>query len=1346
MKKLIIYGFSLLISFYTQAQVEDLHFTRVSPPGGLNFQHIHNITQDKEGNIWMGSNQGVYRYNSSGFIRYHHNPTDMGSLRSDIVNQLLVDKHNKIWVANNSGLDIFDNANQKFIHFNYASNGVKTVNRPIYSIGIDGQNNIWIADSRGLGCIDTVKHEVSYIDAEAFDTIPYLIYFDKENKGWVGTNSGSIYQFNSNNKKTDKIIDGPGSNPRVIYVENDSIYVGYQSHGARLYNTDGQLMRHFEYNQEPKWDIKNVSVRSILRDNVGNLWIASYSGLFVERDGELHRINSENQDAIPNKSFYSVFQDRSGGLWFGTWSGGLIYYNVAANNFMHFSHTQTSGSLSDNIISSFVELDDGSMYIGTEVGGLNKYWPQTEKCEKIRLGNTDEIINIKALSIDKDGTVWVGTYRHKLWYQKKGSDTFVQMNPKNHPSFPSQIEHVYAIAPCKQGIWIGTFGNGVYFYDFKKNSFTSFNNMNISEEVQLTRFVRTLHVDSEDGLWVGSNSGVSRFYPDEASQVWNETFHDPLGHVYYIHQMDNNEVWVGAKATGIHRYKYKEKSIANLGTDSLFLGKDVYGFVADQDKNVWITTNTGLYFYDTLNHNLRQFNEIDGIQGNQFNPQSIFKDDKNKLYFGGTNGFTVVDPNKLKTNLRPPKVILNWLSVNNKHKLYPEFNTAKDSYNPLKFGYNKTSFRVTFAADNYLLAGKNRYKYRLVGIYDEWIDNETDNQAVFTSIPSGDYIFEVKAANNDGIWNQNPTTLPVSIKLPWWRTTLAYLIYLAIFAAIWRTIYNARRDRMALRKSLLVLKIKQEQEEQLHEAKLKFFTNVSHEMRTPLTLISGPLNSVISKETLSQSALQKLKLIQQNTTRLLTLMNQVLDFRKLEKGSNKILLSQIDLRELLQQCIGFFAEEANEKGIRYTLTQPLDFTVQGDREKLDKIFINLLSNAFKSVKQNGFIDVKVENKSVLGDLSYQHHIKMGQLPEEEYVQISIIDSGLGFDEKMQDTMFKRFEKGYGNEIGTGIGLSICKDYVLLHHGQITASGTPGKGACFTVTLPLSQNEQWIPQQPPSPLHDDCKEVKSLEESKPLVHRNEEGVPYRILVVEDNDEMRRFLIDILSTYYFVDEAPDGAQAIAQLNNEAYDLVLSDVMMPEIDGFDLCNKIKSTIELSHIPVVLLTALSSDANEIKGLTTGADDYITKPFSENLLISRLSNLLKQREDLKLAFQNSFIHDQNVQSQGKLENYFLDKVSDIIKANVSNVDFSVETMSSEVGMSRGHLHRKLKQLTNYSPNEYIRLIRLRDAAKLLKEGNYNVEEIVFMVGFNSPSYFTKCFKEQYDKTPKQYMQDHIPR
>ncbi len=1339
MKKLIVCYLYILISFCTQAQVEDIHFTRVSPPGGLNFQHIHNITQDKEGNIWMGSNQGLYRYNSSGFIRYHHNPTDEGSLCNDIVNQLLVDKHNRLWVASASGLDIFNNTQQNFIHFNYSFGGHEIANRPIYSIGVDGHDNLWIADSRGLGKMNTLEHEVTYVDSEVFDTVPYLIYFDKENKGWIGTNSGSIYQFDPSAKKARKVIEGPGSNPRVIHVENDKIYVGYQSHGVRLYSEDGQLMRHFEYTREPKWNIKDVSVRSILRDNNQNLWIATYSGLFIEKNGELHRINSENHEVIPNKSFYSAYQDKDGGLWFGTWSGGLIYYNPAANNFNHFKHTPISSSLSDNIISSFVELNDGSMYIGTEVGGLNRYWPSTGNFEVIKLDDTQDVINIKALSMDKNGTVWVGTYRHKLWYKKKGSDVFTQMNEKNHPGFPSQIEHVYAMAPCSKGIWIGTFGNGVFFYDFASDSFTSFDNMNVSEEIQNTRFVRTLYVDSVDCLWVGSNSGVSRFCPGKVAQTWHETFHDPLGNVYYINQMDKNTVWVGAKATGIHRYNFNTNSIVHLGTDSLFLGKDVYGFVADQDNNDWISTNTGLYFYDTPNNILRQFNEIDGIQGNQFNPQAIFKDHKNKLYFGGTNGFTVVDPGNLKTNLRRPKVILNWLSVNNKQKLYPEFNVLKNNYEPLKFGYNKTSFRVNFAADNYLLPGKNRYKYRLVGIYDEWIDNETDNQAVFTSIPSGNYVFEVIAANNDGIWNQTPTALPISIELPWWRTTIAYLLYLVVLAAISRAIFAARRDRLALKKSLLVLKIKQEQEDQLHEAKLKFFTNISHEMRTPLTLISGPLNSVINKEQLSDNAFKKLKLIQQNTNRLLTLMNQVLDFRKLEKGTLKLNLSPINLRKLLEQCFGFFAEEANEKNIQYSLSQDKDIVVEADREKLDKIFINLLSNAFKNVKQGDSIDIKVSIGSAVETLNYLHQVKLGNLPQDEYVQISIIDSGAGFDQRMKSNLFKRFEKGYGNEIGTGIGLSICKDYVLAHHGQITASSTSGEGACFTVVMPLKQN-QAISTEQPTLQHDEIMGAESMETTQPLVHKNEVGEPYRILVVEDNDEMRSFLKDILSPYYFVDESPDGAQAINQLHNNDYDLVLSDVMMPEIDGLDLCNKIKSSIELSHIPVVLLTALSSDANEIKGLSTGADDYITKPFSENLLISRLSNLLKQREDLKLAFQKTFLNDNTLQPQRNMENYFLDKVSDIINENVANANFSVESLSSEVGMSRGHLHRKLKQLTNYSPNEYIRVVRLKNAAELLKSGNYNVEEIVFMVGFNSPSYFTKCFKEIYGQTPKQFM------
>lgn len=1342
MKRLLWLYFYLFLFINTGAQKQDFNFTRVSPPGGLNFQHIHSLTQDAEGNIWMGSNQGIYKYNPIGFQRFNHDPNNPKSLRNDIVNQLLIDQNNKLWVATNSGIDLFNKRDQSFIHFNYANEDREIQNHSVQSFAFDKDQRFWIIDDMGLGCLDTLTRKIKYVSANHLKSRPHLIYFDKTGLGWVGTFEGSVYKFNPQKKTLVKIIEGPGSYPHTIFIENDKIYVGYQSHGASVFSNTGELIKKFEYKKEKKWDLKNTSVRTIIRDNNQNLWIGAYSGLFMEEDGDLIRINSKYHHTVLNKSIYSIFKDRSGKLWFGAWSGGLFYLNEHGNDFKNYHYSKTKQSISDNTISSFIELNDGSLLVGTEVGGLNKFDPVKETFESIEINEELKPVNIKTLARDKNNTIWVGTFREKLWYKKIGENKFTQIRTSNFPGFPETVEHVYAVEPCAKGVWIGTFGNGVFFYNYSTETISALADMTESKNLDHLQHVRSLYYDSNDNLWIGSNFGISRVKLNSEYKGIVD-FSSQLGTVYFINEINTGEIYVGTKAIGIRAFRTTKDSVVLLDSVSLFSGKDVYGFIQDQDKNLWVTTNSGIYLYDKRNNSIRMFNEVDGIQGNQFNPQAIFQNSQGNLFFGGTNGFTVVNPRNVKINPRPPKSMITKIIVNNKREIFPLYNPAISSYEPLEFSPNENSFNLEFSCDNYLLPQKNHYKYRLAGMYEEWISNETNNNAVFTNIPPGEYIFEVKAANNDGIWSDHTATISIKIPPPWWKSSPAFAIYLAIFIAISWLIYKARKERINLKKAILIERIKHEHEEHLHESKLRFFTNISHEIRTPLTLIAGSLSSVFEDyENLTSRTADKLKVIQRNTDRLLALINQLLDFRKLENGAKSLMLTQFYFGQFIQNCFNYFVEEAKEKNVLYQMKLEKDFLIEADEEKLDKVFVNLLSNSFKYTPKSGKISVIIDEGAYFPGAKYGDPLKLGELLSKDLLQISIIDTGTGISSKHISDIFERFEKGAGQEWGSGLGLSICKEFILLHQGEILISSKPGSGTCISVRLPLKQSIKKVPNN--TQLTNSAANSSDFfsDPIKPVISAKNDGTKYKILIVDDNEEMLQFLSSILTPHYQIKICSDGKQALSLIQEHNYDLVLSDVMMPETNGFELCSKIKSEEETSHIPVVLLTALSSENSHLNGLSKGADDYITKPFKNNLLISRIGNLLKQREDLKNSFEYRFLNNNKemIFREKTPENFFLKKVTDIIEENLTNSEFGVESLSKEIGMSRGNLHRKMKQLTNRGPNEYIRMIKLKKAADLLKSGEYNVEEIVFKLGFNSSSYFIKCFKSVYNETPKQFM------
>ncbi len=1324
------------------AQIPELTFRQLSPSGGLSFQSIHSITQDHDGCIWLGSNQGIFRYDSRNFTRFCNNPNNPNSLITDAITQLIVDNQNNLWIGTFNGLELFNRETQDFIHFEYKHNSEPVKWPFIYSMGIDEEGNLWIIDYNGLGVIDKEARTIKYVQSKYPKFRPRIIYFDRLQRGWIGTANGSIYRIHHGDHKITKVIDGPGSIPRTIWAEGDKIWVGYTHHGARLYNMQGNLLRHYCYDKNKTWDFRNGNVRSIIKDAKGDLLIGAYQGLFIEKDNEIYRIDPELNPEIVHNSIYSVFRDNRDNIWFGTWSGGLFYMNNSDNKFYTYRHSENPSSLSNNFVSSFAQLTNGQIFIGTETGGLNEFNPTSATFKKVNLAdNKKKVFNIKSLCTDKQGGLWVGTHKNHLWYKPSGSENFTHFNGQEGKGYPASAQSVYALCPSDSGVWIGCLEQGVYFYHFARDHIYSINQL-FSAKNRKIEGIRSLLLDSHNGLWVGSVYWLSRlnlitgkmhhFTGKKPGKILNSNT------IYHLNEVTDNEIWIGTKAGGINIYHFDTDSISYFNPEQQLTGKDVYGILKDSGDRIWITTNAGLFLYNPINKSLRQFNMVDGIQGNQFNPQSIFMDSDKNLYFGGTNGFTQIKKGRIRLNKRAPDIILNKVVVNNKREIYSFPHSENTNFNSLNLKPSETSFKIEFVADNFLLSEKNRFKYRLLGIYDEWIDNGNLGSAVFTNIPYGEYIFEVKAANNDGIWNDEPARLHIIISTPWWRTNLAYLCYFLVSALMLFLIYKVISERQQLKKNVLFEKFRRTQEENLHEMKLKFFTNISHEFRTPLTLITGPLKNILKAGNLNPVQIKNLDVIQRNSNRLLGLINQIMDLRKIEKGKAKLNIERFDLVPFIRERYLSFTEEARIKQIdlKYITTNKIN--IEADSDKVDKIIFNLLSNAFKNTGNNGEIIIEITKGGRNSGRSFTNRLKFGDIGEIDFVEFSVADSGKGIASEDLVKIFNRFEQGKPNEFGSGIGLSLCKDFTLLHHGEIMAASTPKKGSCFTVRLPLKQAAHQIFQSKQYSTNALSPELP--QQSKKDIHVHTNNKVNHILIVEDNNDLREYIKDVLSPFYSTTEAIDGAEALEYLLDSNVDIVVSDVMMPKMDGFELCAKIKSRIETSHIPVILLTSLSSIDNKIAGLEKGADAYIPKPFDEELLITQINNLLKQRELLRQTFRDQIIKNQPFDGNTP-GNYFLDKTRETIEKHFSNPDFTVEMLASEIGLCRVHLHRKLKQMTNYSATEFIRMIRLKKASEMLKYDQFSVDEIAYQVGFNSHSYFSKSFKRHYKMTPKEYKQ-----
>ncbi len=1343
MKKIVfIFFVHFVISIGLFAQSPDYKFRRVSPSGGVTFKAVHQITQDGYGYMWFATtDQGIIRYDSKELQQFRHNTEDSTSLISNDVSRLLIDNNNKLWVATQDGLDVFIRSKNIFKHFKYRTEDGQPTENFIHYISKDQNGNIWIVDETGVGKLDTIKHILHRLKIDSSLESPGIVYFDAFQRGWVGTFNGSIYSIDLKSHSLSKFIDSPGSRVNTIYADKNELYIGYLEHGAKKYNLKGDLIKQYQYGQDSKYSLQNEKIRSIIKGTDGRLWIGAYRGLFVESEGNLFKISSDIYPEIPHNSTYSIYEDHNNNLWFGTWSGGIFYMNPSDNNFIHYKHDNTLTSISNNMVSSFAEMTDGRIAVGTESGGLNMFNPDDGKFEKISINKYGENnFNIKSLCIDNKGGLWVGTFNKQLWYKPSDQDYYTHFPQGLEDGKHISSRSVYSLCPCDSGVWIGGSRNSVDFYDFKTKKISHLKSKYFNS-ISPDNYIRSLYVDSYNNLWIGNQDGILKINRRTGNQVYFSTL-EPANRrlssstIYYIYEVGEN-IWLGTKSGGINIIHNQSDSVSWFDANGLLTGRDVYGFVEDQEKRIWITSNEGIVLYNPNINTYRRFTVQDGIQGNIFNPKAIFKDSKNRMYFGGTNGLTLVNPKKIKLNSRIPNIILNNIIINNKEEISLLSDNGVNIAKNLKLRPFENSIRFEFTADNYLLPGKNQFKYRLLNIYDEWIDAGNDGIATFTNLPSGEYIFEIKACNNDGIWNNLPTRIFIHIATPWYRTIIAYIIYYLIFMVIVFLVTHEIRNRQQLKKSVIIEKIQREHEEQLHEMKLKFFTNISHEFRTPLTLISGPVKKLLGSVNIDNDEKSMLNIIERNSARLLNLINQIMDLRKIEKGQDKLFISSIDLIGFTRQLFSNFTEEASRRNINFIFHHDKkQLFFEGDKEKLDKIIFNLLSNAFKYTPDKGNIEVRISDPSDTRPM-FSNQLKFGELSSHDFYEISVRDSGQGIDSEDLLQVFNRFGQGKSKiKTGTGIGLSLVKEYTLLHQGEVIAQSSPGKGTRINICLPRKQTAQRL-------LSETVQEVKKPALSNTVIEPKIVDANIlkgaKIMVVEDNSDLRLYITEVLKPYYQIVTAPNGVEALKLLKSFPVNLIVSDVMMPEMDGIELCSILKSQLETSHIPVILLTALSSTENRVTGLQQGADAYISKPFEDVLLITMVNNLLTQRKLLKENYKDSLIEGQATDI-GSLDNYFLDNITKKIHANLDDELFSVEDLANELGIHRSQLHRKLKQLTNFSTSEYIRVIRLKNASELLKSDEYTIDEIASMSGFNSHSYFTKCFKKFYGVSPKQYM------
>lgn len=1317
---------------------EDIYFSHIGMEDGLSHSTIFAINQDKEGNLWFATYDGVNKYDGYNFTVYRHEYTNPNSIASDITRCIAIDDSDQIWVGTREGLSFYNRRKNSFSNYYYKKNGI---NVPINSIAPIKENWLMLGTAEGILLFDIKK--------ECFlnDTLPSLhllkptVLVRQGEYIYIGAEDG-VYTYTLSGGKLERLVSMPaGIRIHAILCQMFSrIWMATEGDGLFMYDAKTKELKNYRYESEQS-GLNSNYVRSLELDTENRLWVGTYSGLniYKEATDNFSSIKSSEiqEGSLSQNSVRSIFKDSQGGMWLGTYWGGLNYYHPLCNRFQRIKHVPFLNSLSNNVVSCIVEDSEHNLWIGTSDGGLN-FYDSTSKLYKnylFKSGSLDvPFKDIKTVYVDEEhDKVYVGAHAGGMMALQRKSGRVEYFNRQNS-NLPSN--NIYSIISDENGgLWVASLEHLLHF-DIDKRNFTIVDKDQNGRKLQ--QYNRLLFRDSRRRIWVGGEMGVSVYNQIGTDFLANTDFHiDPIlqqAFVNCFYESTSGYIWIGTRS-GLFAMKEGSKELLQYTTTDGLPSNVIYGIMEDAYARLWISTNQGLSCLNPENGKFRNFTILDGLQGNQFNAGSYCRQDNGYMLFGGVNGITLFRPETLIDNPYTPKPVINKLFVYNKEVLPNDetgiLSETVEYADHITLSSSQNSFAISFVVSNYIAGKHNTFAYKLEGYNDEWYRQNDTSPVSYSNLPAGDYTFYIKAANNDGKWNEEPTVLHIRV-LPvwyctWWALSLFALSFMLVVFGIVRYFWL----RKSMQAEILMERLDKEKQEEISQMKIRFYVNISHELRTPLTLIISPLQELLSSVT-GHWEREKLLYIQRNARRLLHLVNQLMDYRRAELGIFELRPSYANAYKRVLNSFLNYESLAKKKDIDYNFYSELqDEDVLFDGTYLDLIINNLLSNAFKYTEEGERIYVKLYR-------------------EDKNVVLQVADTGVGIPKDKQRKIFERFYQVENVHEGSGIGLSLVQRLVELHHGQITLVSEVGKGSTFSIYIPqdksvytaeeLAESKGEMEEQRVYSTNAHEVYIDDVETEVAEAGEQEAGSRHgTILIVEDNEELRRYLFNGLSAQFNLIEAENGQKALEVLKENDVDLILSDVMMPVMDGVKLCKSVKQNLRTCHIPVYLLSAKVDIKYQLQGLQVGADDYIPKPFSMDVLIAKILNMLRTRYRIFEHYSNAAEIEPEKIANNAMDEELLRKAIAIVEKNMSNVEFSTEQFASEMNMSRSNLHLKLKAITGKSAIDFIHKIRFNRACQLLKEGKYTVSEISFMVGYNTPSYFSARFKKYIGCLPTEY-------
>ena len=1334
--------FVLLLSSW-MVVAQSYQFKHLEVSDGLSNNSVNTICKDRDGFMWFGTTTGLNRYDGYTFKIYQHAENDPGSLPDNYITDIAEMPDGRFWVNTGRGYVLFDKEQDCFITDvtgfmkNLESGGVPE------QVFVDREGNTCLSVA-GEGCYrykeggkrlffsyvehSLPEHGVTQI-AECSDGL-LLIY----NTGLLVCLDRATLAIKWKSDEIKKYIPAGKTIEFSLFVDRDNCIWAYSLMGIWAYDCGTKSWR---TDLTAIWSSRpDIIIHAVAQDIEGRIWVGKdYDGIDVleKETGKVTSLvaHDDNGRSLPHNTIYDLYADRDGIMWVGTYKKGVSYYSESIFKFNMYEWGD---------ITCIEQADENRLWLGTNDHGILLWNRSTGKAEPFWRDAEGQLPNpVVSMLKSKDGKLWVGTFNGGL-YCMDGSRV---RSYKEGTGNALASNNVWALVEDDKGrIWIASLGGGLQCLEPLSGTFETYTSNN---SALLENNVTSLCWVDNNTLFFGTaNQGVGMMdmHTREIKKIQGQSGNVKLSNdaVNHVYKDSRGLVWIATRE-GLNVYDTRRHVFLDLSPVAEAKGNFIAAITEDQERNMWVSTSRkvirvtvasdgkGSYLFDS-----RAYNSEDGLQNCDFNQRSIKTLHNGIIAIGGLYGVNVFAPDHIRYNKMLPNVMFTGLSLfdeavkvgqsyGGRVLIEKELNDVEN----VEFDYKQNIFSVSFASDNYNLPEKTQYMYKLEGFNNDWLTLPVGvHNVTFTNLAPGKYVLRVKAINSDGYVGIKEATLGIVVNPPFWMSWWAYLLYavglvVVLFLARYRML-KREREKFHLQQ----IENEVAKNEEINNMKFRFFTNVSHELRTPLTLIISPLEGML-KETTDELQSTRLQLMYRNAQRLLHLVNQLLDFRKGEMSTHQLSLSEGDIISYVHSVCNSFLLMADKKHIQFSFFSGIDtFSMAFDADKVGKIVMNLLSNAFKFTPEGGRVTVMIEHVAGTPDI----------------LEIKIADTGIGISDVDKEHIFERFyqagHKGVEETTGNGIGLSLVRDFVTLHEGEVKVFDNIGMGSVFVIQFPVKHVETQVqlPEETGMPVGDEeDKEMK--EEAREETERK--NFPL-LLIVDDNEDFRIFMRYSLELQYRVKLAVNGKEAWEMMQEELPDLVISDVMMPQMDGNELCRLIKQDKRTAHIPVILLTARQNTEAKLEGLQTGADDYVTKPFNMTILVLRIRKLIELSRYHRVT-QGMIDPAPSEIVITSLDEKLIEKAIKYVEDNMSRTELSVEELSRELGMSRVHLYKKLLQITGKTPIEFIRVIRLKRAAQLLRESQLHVSEVAFEVGFNNPKYFSRYFKDEFGVLPSVYQE-----